>query len=228
MVRSASHPVSARSSCGASSGARRTGARSHERPCRATGGAGARWWRCGHWRSRAALMVALLPTPRLRHRKPCAARAPRCYLGATAPRARSGHPHFRGVASARSPTLRASVPPRVRGGMSRSKPIKQPVFGSSGKQCARCGRWFARGDCCRDYQRRRPVGVRRSSLRQAANGGGLGGYERDGAAVAGCRRTTTREVAWATLLRWAGRRSRPRTGSGASLSSMGALTCYPR
>ena len=26
--------------------------------------------------------------------------------------------------------------------MSRWKPVKQPVFGSSGKQCVRCGQWF--------------------------------------------------------------------------------------
>jgi pilus assembly protein CpaF len=34
------------------------------------------------------------------------------------------------------------VPARSRGGMSRWKPIKQPVFGSRDKQCAGCGRWF--------------------------------------------------------------------------------------
>ncbi|MCI3948653.1 MAG: hypothetical protein K0R11_587, partial [Acidimicrobiales bacterium] len=27
--------------------------------------------------------------------------------------------------------------------MSRWKPVGQPVFGSSGRQCNRCGRWFA-------------------------------------------------------------------------------------
>jgi hypothetical protein len=30
--------------------------------------------------------------------------------------------------------------------MSRWKPLTQPVFGSSGKQCARCGRWFDWGN----------------------------------------------------------------------------------
>jgi hypothetical protein len=30
--------------------------------------------------------------------------------------------------------------------MSRWKPVKQPVFGSKGKQCARCGRWFDWGN----------------------------------------------------------------------------------
>jgi hypothetical protein len=26
------------------------------------------------------------------------------------------------------------------------KPVKQPVFGSSGRQCSRCGRWFDWGN----------------------------------------------------------------------------------
>jgi hypothetical protein len=30
--------------------------------------------------------------------------------------------------------------------MSRWKPVKQPVFGSSGKQSVRCGQWFAWGN----------------------------------------------------------------------------------
>jgi hypothetical protein len=30
--------------------------------------------------------------------------------------------------------------------MSRWKSVKQPVFGLSGKQCARCARWFAWGN----------------------------------------------------------------------------------
>jgi hypothetical protein len=34
------------------------------------------------------------------------------------------------------------VPPRAGGGVSRWKPVKQPSFGSSGKQCGRCGQWF--------------------------------------------------------------------------------------
>ena len=38
-------------------------------------------------------------------------------------------------------------------GMSRWKPVKQPVFGSSAKQCARCGRWFSWANYWRDYKR---------------------------------------------------------------------------
>jgi hypothetical protein len=30
--------------------------------------------------------------------------------------------------------------------MSRWKPLKQPVFGFNGRQCARCGQWFAWGN----------------------------------------------------------------------------------
>jgi hypothetical protein len=37
--------------------------------------------------------------------------------------------------------------------MSRWKPVKQPVFGSSGKQCARCRRWYPWANYWRDYKR---------------------------------------------------------------------------
>ena len=33
--------------------------------------------------------------------------------------------------------------------MSRWRPVKQPVFGSSGQAVRRCGRWFDWGNCYR-------------------------------------------------------------------------------
>jgi hypothetical protein len=42
--------------------------------------------------------------------------------------------------------------------MSRLKPVKQPVFGSSGEQYPGCGRWFPWANYWRDYKRvRRPL-----------------------------------------------------------------------